>query len=318
MDRPGRSFLPRRLGGVLTIACLALLVVAFLPAGPAEGGTFPGTNGRIAFTTRTTDGPQIWTMNKSGGYQKRLTDPPHDNYHPGYNSHASRITFISILDSGIRQIFAVNANGSLRTQITNGTRNFAYPSFSLDGERVVASGWRDSNYRNLWLVRTDGKGMKRFTNGNFNDIDAEYSPAGDRIAFTRIRPDGSSDVLVKRLNGHAAKQLTRGTGDCYGSSFSPDGSRVLYTRVSGSMNTGRLFSIKIDGSGRQQLTVNPAGTLYDHAVFSPHGDRVAFIREVDNVHTVPDIFTIKFPQGGGMTNLSQGWYWPTDLDWGVG
>lgn len=317
MDEPGRSigfrsrFRRIMVGGVV----LGLVAVPMLFAsGPAQA-TFPGPNGRLAFTDRTVEPPEIWTFNSNGNYGKRLTE----GFQPSYNEHGSRVVYIVRMNDGIQQIFHINANKKLRTQVTNSDRNYANPSYAPDSEgRVVASGWRGNNWKNLWLVRLDGKGEKRFTDGNYNDVDPEWSPDGSRIAWTRYKKDGTYDVFVKHVNGAVAKRLTGGKGNCKGAAFSPDGTRIVFTRVSGPKNTGRLFTINVDGSGREQLTINPAGTMYDHAVFSPNGNEVAFVRQVDAIHTVPEIFKIKYPGGSGMTNLSQGYYWPTDVDWGVG
>lgn len=298
----------------MAVAGLSALVAGM----PVADATFPGPNGRIAFTSRYNSKPQIWTMTEKGMVRRRLTGPARPNFHPGYSVDGKRIVFISTTTNGGQPIFAMNADGNLRTRITTGTRRYGDPAMSPDGKWIIAAGWRGSNPKNLWLVKADGTGAKRFTKNPGNDLLPSFSPDGTKVIWTRFRPNGTSDVFVRNLDGTGNKQLTHGTGNDKGGSFSPDGAKVVYTHVVGPKKTGRLWIMNADGTGRTKRTNNPLGTMYDHAVFSPDGLRIAFIRERDTVHLVPEIFVIHTTPGGGMDNITQSRFDPIDLDWGVG
>jgi len=302
------------LGLGLGLGCALVL----LPAGQA-GATYPGTNGDIAFTSPSAAQTQIWTMAPLGGGKALITSPPSANFSPSWSADSSRIVFIATPPSGVQQIFMMNPNGTLRTQVTSGTRNFDDPSISPDGKWIVASSWRsDTESENLWLVKADASRMHRFTKFKADDVGATFSPDGTQVAWTRVRPNGTSDVFIKNVDGAGFHQLTGGNGDDRDADFSPDGTKLVYTHVEGIQETGRLWTMDVDGVHKARFTDNASGTTYDAAVWSPKGDKVAFIREVDLAHTVPDIFLVNYPGGGGFTNLTEGKFEPTDLDWGVG
>ena len=294
--------------------------MVFLTASQA-GATYPGTNGDIAFTSPNLAQAQIWTMGPLGGEKTLITSPPPANFSPSWNADSSRIVFVATPPSGIQQIFTMNPNGTLRTQVTTGHRNFDDPSMSPDGKWIVASSWRsDSDSENLWLVKADASGMHRLTQFKADDAGATFSPDGTKIAWTRVRSNGTSDVCIKSLDGTGFDQLTGGNGDDRDVDFSPDGTKFVYTHVEGVLDTGRLWTMDIDGTHKARLTNNPPGSTYDSAVWSPNSDKIAFIRETDLVHTVPDIYVVNYPtgSGGGLRNLTKGRYEPADLDWGVG
>jgi Tol biopolymer transport system component len=298
----------------LSIGCgLALLTPLQASA------TYPGTNGDIAFTAPDLAKAQVWTMKFLGADKTVITSAPPANFSPSWSADASRIVFIATPPSGIQQIFTMNPDGTLRTQVTTGVRNFDDPSFSPDRKWIVATSWRaNTDDKNLWLIKADASGMHRFTRFAANDWGPTFSPDGKTIAWTRVRPNGTSDVCTRKADGSGFHQLTGGNGDDRDADFSPDGSKIVYTHVEGLLDTGRLWTMDADGSHKAKLTNNASGSSYGGAVWAPNGDKVAFIREGDLFHTVPDVFLVNYPGGGGLTNLTDGSYSPTDVDWGVG
>lgn len=302
-----------RASAVCALAMFAL-GIGSLPA----GATYPGANGKIAFTAPYKGTAQIWTMNENGAGRTRLTGPARANFHPGFTSDGKKMVFIATSEAGVNQIYMMNTDGNLRTRVTTGSRSFGDPAISPDGKWIVAAGWKGTNPKNLWLVRADGTGAKRFTEAPGDDLGPSFSPDGKSVVWTRFREDGTSDILVKNLDGTGAKQLTSGTGDDKGPSYSPDGTKIVFTHMVGNKNTGRLWIMNADGTGRSKRTDNPDGTMFDHAIWSPDGTKIAFIRERDSVHAVADLFVISAAGGGGMTNLTDGRNEPMDFDWGVG
>lgn len=301
----------------LSVGCAALLITQLTPL--QASATYPGTNGDIAFTSPQAGDPQIWTMKALGADKTVITSAPPANFSPSWNADGSRIVFIATPPSGIQQIFTMNPDGTLRTQVTTGVRNFDDPSISPDGRWIVATSWRtNTDDKNLWLVKADASGMHRFTRFHADDVGATFSPDGKSIAWTRVRPNGTTDVCAKLLSGKGFHQLTGGNGDDRDPNYSPDGTKIVYTHVEGLLNTGRLWTMNTDGTHEVKLTDNPPGSVYDGAVWSPRGDKIAFIRETDPLDAVPDIFSIGYPGAGDLTNLTNGNYSPADLDWGIG
>ena len=300
------------------LAALAGCAIALLF--PVQvSATYPGPTGDIAFTAPELSKPQIWTMKTLGADKMVVTSEPPANFSPSWSADGSRIVFIATPPSGIQQIFTMNPDGTLRTQVTTGTRNFDDPSISPDGKWIVATAWRTgTDDKNLWLVKADASGMHRFTRFAADDVGATFSPDGKTIAWSRVRPNGTSDVCTKKMSGAGFDQLTGGNGDNRDPDFSPDGTKLVYTHLEGVLRTGSLWTMDASGTHKAKLTQNPPGSTYDGAAWSPKGDKIAFIREVDPTNAVPDIFTVNYPGGGGLTNLTDGKYSPADLDWGVG
>src|SRR5947209_5567761 len=107
-------------------ATLAALVVASLflaPVKPAEA-TFPGKNGKIAFSSNMTEGEgvdnpegdyEIFTINPDGTGLEQLTSNDADDYAPEYSADGKWITFTSDRNGrrkGIDDIFKMKADGS--------------------------------------------------------------------------------------------------------------------------------------------------------------------------------------------------------------
>jgi len=68
----------RSLTGIsITLSAIVLVIVSAVLAEPASSGTFPGTNGKIAFATRRDNThDEIYVMDADGSNQTRLTDKP--------------------------------------------------------------------------------------------------------------------------------------------------------------------------------------------------------------------------------------------------
>ena len=288
------------------------------PSPEAAARTYPGTNGYIAFTSTAGGSPEIWRMAPLGGSPKQLTSK-RSNFSPSWTVDGKSFVFIGIPPSGVQQIFSLTSFGTLRTQITTGQRSFGDPSISPDGKWIVATSWlHPTDHKNLWLIKADGTGMHRFTTFNGDDVNPSFSPDGKKITWSRFRPNGKSDVMIKQTDGTGGKQLTGGPGEDHGPTYLPDGTKICYTHVAGMKRTGQIWCMNPTGSGKNKLTHNPAGTVYDHAIVSPNGKKVAYVREVDAIHKKADIFAVNYPGGGGMDNLTKGRFTPTDFDWAVG
>lgn len=312
------SSLPRIRRTALLLLTLSVIAATLLSSSEAIA-TFPGTNGKITFSSATKPKSQVWVMNHNGTNKSQLTSPPRDNSQPSWLAGGDRMVFTSVVPKEVSQIFAMNANGTLRTQVTTGNRNWDHPTMNRAGTKIVASGLV-GGYWNLFRMNADGTHQVRLTNTRASDLEATYEPnpllGSERIAFTRYRDNGAADVMTKDAqNNSDLFMLTRQNKIDMSPSWSPDGLRLAYTHVFGVKGTGRIWTMNANsnGSGKVAVTSNPAGTIYANPVWSPDGLKMAYIRWDGS--QPQDIYTMN-ANATGHERLTDGQFAPFDLDWG--
>src|SRR3954471_13873083 len=97
-----------RLAGVLAVAL-------FLSLPAAAQATFPGENGKIAFSR----GGDIWTMNPDGSGQLNLTNDATTQGSPSWSPDGTRIAFDEV-DSGVIKTWTMKADGTDRVLADDG------------------------------------------------------------------------------------------------------------------------------------------------------------------------------------------------------
>ena len=131
----------------------------------------------------------------------------------------------------------------------------------------------------------------------------QWTPDGKRIVFVEL----GGDALVGRVHivasdGSSFLALERGEGldISHSPSISPDGSRIAYSSYKGLEDGPIFFEIEtaaLDGSDRRRLTKG-SGSRWDFSpMWSPSGDRIAFLRH-------DDFDKCKVPRGGGLYTMA--------------
>ncbi|MEA2492480.1 MAG: hypothetical protein QOJ29_391 [Thermoleophilaceae bacterium] len=272
-----------RVATTARLAVLGALALALVAAAPASA-SFPGPNGRIAFTSDRSGDPEIYTMNPDGSDLKRLTNAPGEDALAKWSPDGRRIVFYSQRD-GQREIYVMNADGSDQMRLTNDPADDQYPAWSPDGGRIAFGTNRDgSSQREIYVVNADGTGLARLTTTppaasglpGISDFPA-WSSDG-RIAFGSIR--GALTTLQLFVMGGDGSNPTQVTNDQVGAlvpSWSPDGRRLVY--YSERSNNGDVFLVNADGTGETQLTNAPGEDVT--AVWSPDGTKIVFTSQRD-------------------------------------
>jgi Tol biopolymer transport system component len=254
-----------------------LLLLALLTVGPAHA-TFPGANGRIAFTeafTGEVHDPEPSTSALSIAAPSRNADVPRRSgqllfcdpsarsgctfsnvYSPSYSPDGRRIAF----DGGER-IAIIDADGSDLTLLPAVTASDRDPAFSPDGRRIVFTGMGDAGETDLYVQRVDGRGAARLVVEN---ADQPVWSSRGALAWVRDRK-----VHVSAADGARERLVTAGIDP----DWSPNGRRLVVVRPSGPLRiAGSLHVIRPSGHGLRRVP----SAIGAHPVWSPGGRALAF------------------------------------------
>ena len=239
--------------GAAAAVCLILAV-------PAEA-TFPGRNGRIAFTSFQYSAEdysyESWIISiRPDGSAPRVLAAGRPEY-AAYRPDGHMIAFARPRGG----IFLMRSDGSAERRLLPGP--YGEPDWSPDGRRLVVTRTRKPRGLVIW----DRGGLRPLTTG----LTAAWSPTGTLIAFTRINlGDGPpSSVYVMSSEGCCVRRLAPGDQP----EWSPDGRRIIFTRGS-----NMLRSIRPDGTGLRRL----APIHGSNPVYAPNGQRIAYVKSIQH------------------------------------
>lgn len=139
----------------------------------------------------------------------------------------------------------------------------------------------------LFTVSTNGGLARKLTNDIGYEVFPRFSPDGKTLAFTG-QYDGNTEVYTMPAQGGVPKRLTYTAtlgrddiADRMGPNnivfgWKPDNQSILFRSRKKEYNdfNGQLYSVKIDGSMPEQITVPRSG----FCSFSPDGQKMAFNR----------------------------------------
>jgi Tol biopolymer transport system component len=224
----------------LSLGVVLGVMIATAGTTPA-GASFPGKNGRIAYSTAPEAGKkpaQIYTMSAAGKQRRRLTGEGWSR-NPAWSHDGTRIAFDRAPKKGdMRALFVMKADGSrVRRVPARGVQAYN-PSWSANGRKLVFEGCRGTDpceESAIFVVGIRGKGLKRIAG---NGTDPVWAPNGNWIAYRgkladadecstllRVKPSGRQRqaVLPRKRDPHDVCSWG-GTG----ADFSPDSRRLVY------------------------------------------------------------------------------------------
>jgi Tol biopolymer transport system component len=147
---------------------------------PAEA-TFPGVNGRIAYTedddfSQDEDccDDEIYTINPDGTGRRQVTNNNRGDVRPDYSPDGRKIAFAGF-DGNDYEIYTVNADGTSRFRVTNNTTDDNSPSYSPDGKRIAYVGYYGS-WGELFKIPVRG-GDEVLVKSNSNSPYGIFSPS---------------------------------------------------------------------------------------------------------------------------------------------
>jgi Tol biopolymer transport system component len=260
---------------VLALVTAVLLVLVQEPA----GATFPGKNGKIAFS----DGYGVSAMNENGSGKQVLT-----NMYPfefTYSPDGSKIAYVA--NEGVHGydlIYVMNGDGSgLKRLTTNEFRDEGSPAFSPDGSKI-AFNYETGGVDSIYVINADGSGLKRLVDTPGDDNRSPvFSPEGERIAFIH-QPDPytietgeceKNSVRVVNVDGTGLRDLTGCTQNPVSydpPAWSPSGTKIAFQETEG---PDSIYDIKVDGPASPR-NLTPDSLFASEPSYSPDGSKILY------------------------------------------
>jgi Tol biopolymer transport system component len=305
--------------GRFRYSLFAVALVSLGLSGTAHA-TFPGANGKIAYSGCGSTDCGIFVIQPDGSGATQITHNPNQfegeplaDLRAAWSADGQRILFTrqaSLGDLNVGQdLYVVNANGSGLAQLTSTARDEDYPSWSPDGQRIAytrtvpgqAAGEAD-----LIVADADASNPTAIA---FPAFTTDWSPDGSAIAYARktgadphqyelhlVAPDGSGDHAITSSDPGSPFENEQ-------PSWSPGGGLIALTREPASSPHEDVWSMNADGTGLTNLTATPGNDEQDPS-WSPDGSRIAFYSPIPP-SGLPGIWTMS-PDGSGRTRLTSG------------
>ncbi|MBA2553323.1 MAG: PD40 domain-containing protein [Geodermatophilaceae bacterium] len=282
----------------LVVAAVLVGTLTAVGPSPAEA-TFPGNNGRIAFSLGEAlpggfpSPSQVYTVRPDGTGRRQLTHVPADKTasSPAWSPDGRRIAYQSNVD-GDFQLWVMNADGSAQTRLLDDP-GFAHyqPSWSPDGGTLVFSRCDRSlgfdAYCDLATVDADGSWLRTLLGGNWIHTRPRVSPDGTKIVFNSTMGGLLSAIWVINVDGSGVTRLTDPAVEGFWPDWSPDGRHIVFTDFC-CLPLSNVLVMNADGSGIRFLTHLTAPRQSGFASYSPDGRKVVLLAT---------------PPGGGESNV---------------
>jgi Tol biopolymer transport system component len=299
--------------GMLAVAIFASsnLVILQPSSMPNQSAfaTFPGENGKIAFTKQgSIDLYGIYVMNADGSGETRLTTTDSVVYfYPDWSPDGTKIAFTRSSGSEA-DVYVMNADGSGETRLTDNTGFDGDPSWSPDGTQIAFISERVGG-PDVYVMNTDGSNPTRLTTSHTN-LYPDWSPDGTKIAFSSYR-NNNYDIYVINADGSGLTRLTTDASADYYPSWSPDGTKIAFF-VDRNDGNGEIYVMNADGSDLRNISNNPASDTSPS--WSPDGTQIAFARHEGGGNMEIYVMNADGSQQARLTDNSAP---DVDPDWGT-
>jgi len=298
MSQEGGKMKSKRLFVNVAIALLTAVTAAV----PAHA-TFPGKNGRIAFSFLTSPTSDIYTINPDGSDLQQLTffaATGGTAQSQSWSPDGSQMVFVGAADAvnGPFQLWIMNSDGSNQHLLLNDPAVYSdwAPSFSPDGRQIVFTRCNAINCSNH-RIHADGSDLKSLTSFNADhdiiDWAPVYSPDGGTIAFISFGRLGLIQAIyLMNADGSGIHSFSPAWLGSLGADWSPDGKGIVFFSndpfdcgVECFPLSSELWTIGVDDGVLTRLTFNNRNWHGINSVphdanpsWSPQGDAIVFER----------------------------------------
>jgi Tol biopolymer transport system component len=316
---------------------LLLTVVIAIGLGatcPPAWATFPGSDGRIAFSSDAAGDLDIWTVNPDGSGATNLTggsSAPAFALEPDGSPDGSKIAFRAGR-ADAAEIYTMSADGSGITQLTSNAFKDYAPTWSPDGTEIAfASNRNDPSFAtcvsrfdgcivNIFVMPATGGSPVQATFGLGTDQNPTFSPDGRFIAYSS-NVSGAFAIYKVDLDTFSVTKLTPDSLRAGDPDWSPDGTKIAFDNNFQACKTGTstctndVFVMPANGGTVTQLT-HQFGDNYD-STWSPQGDKIAFTHAKGAQFKQQQNYTMN-PGGTEITRITHNNDENFTPDWGSG
>ena len=269
---------------------LVVVLLSMLMAVSPARATYPGTNGRLAYTLEKHGISQIFSMRPDGTGIRQIT---HFRRHGAGTVNWSPDGTMIAFDSdrtGDDEIWTINADGSGLRQVTHDPKTSdGSPVWSPDGGQILFERYsRRTDRTAIYVIDIDGTGMTRLTGARVDHERPQFTPDGSQIIYGSLGDAGGiCELWTMNADGSGKTLLVPADARPQFNDISPDGTELLVAdNCRGPLPTS-IYRMSINGSSMTQLT--DAGCCYQDgwAQFSPDGSKIVFLSN----HVVPGFDT---------------------------
>jgi Tol biopolymer transport system component len=262
----------------LTALLLATILVAAsltFAAPTSASATFPGVNGKIAFSGVRGGNNEIIVINADGSGETNLSNNPALDYHPDWSPDGTKIVFVSSRDHFTGEIYIMNEDGTGVTRVTTNLVAENTPAWSPDGTKIAFTSGPGNE---IYIINADGTGQTQLTQSQGHA--PNWSPDGTKIAFFADLPgEPGTEVFLINIDGTSLMNLTKNSLNDSQPDWSSDGSKMAYVAdISGDETTssGQIFVMNADGTGQTNISNIPLPSAEGSPSWSPDGTKIVF------------------------------------------
>ena len=261
--------------------------------------TFPGDEEMPSFSP---DGNQVafaWNGPKQDNFDiyvkqigtesmLRLTSDPGHELWPAWSPDGRSIAFLRCLSDDKWGIFLVPAIGGPVRKLCE-TRFVDHLAWSQDGKwlaftDLVSS--RPSREACLYALSVETSEKRKLTSGPtfIAGFEPSFSPDGRNLVFRRQTNWGHAELYLMALRSDLnpagePKQITFQGGGAANPVWTPDGREIVYVIYSNT--SSELWRVSLSGS-RSPRRLDFAGERVERPSISPHGNRLAYVRGLED------------------------------------